>query len=393
MNIGVPKERKIDETRVGLRPDHVAKLVSRGHKVFVETQAGIKAGFDNAVYEKSGASIVDTADVYKNAMLIVKVKCPLENEYGNFGPQHTLFTYLHFDGNASPAEIEGFMVTGATGIAYEWVSEDGRLPLLEPMSDLTGALYAMKSIHLLMEHKGLLGGQYQPHWPRAQVMVIGTGHIGCNALNVFAHNHFKIIVIDKHPETLKERSKKYITPSDLANADMTLVRFDETNPDRSVDALRSFLPTTDIVISAAVRRATLPKERCEYLIRKADVATMARGSVLCDAVADIRNFVETAVPLESLSEVYFEHDVVHYNCDHIPSLVPATATRLLTEATFPYVEMLAEGTAAALKTNLPLANGTMCCKGRVTHEYTARKKGFEYVPLSLLLQQKAEVLI
>jgi alanine dehydrogenase len=385
MNIGVPKERKIDESRVGLRPEQAAKLISRGHKVFIEIQAGIKAGFDDAMYEKVGATMVNIADVYKKAELIVKVKCPMENEYVHFGPQHTLFTYLHFDGNASPDEIRGFLATGATGIAYEWVSEDGRLPLLEPMSDLTGALYAMKSINLLMEHKGLLGGQYLPHWPRGQVMIIGTGHIGLNALNVFAQNNFKIVVIDKHPETLKERSTKYISPSVLVNADMTLVRFDESDPDRSVEKLRSFLPAMDIVISAAVRRPTLPKEKCEYLIRKQDVATMVRGSVLCDAVADIRNFIETAVPLESLTEVYFEHGVVHYNCDHIPALVPATATRLLTDATFPYVELLAEGTAAALKKSKPLANGTMCHKGKVTHEYTARKKGFDYAPVTSLL--------
>ncbi|MDO8302518.1 MAG: hypothetical protein Q7T18_04675 [Sedimentisphaerales bacterium] len=386
MNIGVPKERKFDESRVGLRPEQAAKLISHGHKVFIETQAGIKAGFDDAMYEKVGATIINTADVYKKAELIVKVKCPLENEYHNFGPQHTLFTYLHFDGNASPAEIQGFLSTGATGIAYEWVSGEGsRLPLLEPMSDLTGALYAMKSINLLMEHKGLLGGQYQPNWPRAQVMIVGTGHIGSNAINVFAQNNFKIVVVDKHPETFKERSKKYISPSVLANADMTLVRFDEADPDHSVETLRSFLPATDIVISAAVRRPTLPKEKCEYLIRKQDVATMVRGSVLCDAVADIRNFIETAVPLESLTEVYFEHGVVHYNCDHIPALVPATATRLLTDATFPYVEMLAEGTAAALKKSKPLANGTMCHKGKVTHEYTANKKGFDYAPVLSLL--------
>jgi alanine dehydrogenase len=389
MNIGVPKERKIDETRVGLRPDQTAKLVESGHRVFIETQAGIKAGFDDAMYERSGAAILETADVYKKAQLIVKVKCPLEYEYSFFGPQHTLFTYLHFDGNASPVEIQGFLVTGATGIAYEWVGADGRLPLLEPMSDLTGALFAMKSIHLLMEHKGLLGGQYQSHWPRAKVMLIGTGHIGCNALNVFAHNHFKIIVVDKHPETLKERSGKYITSSDFTNADMTLVRFDESDPDNSVEKLRSFLPMMDIVISAAVRRPTLPKERCEYLIRKADVATMARGSVLCDAVADIRNFVETAVPLESLTEVYFEHGVVHYNCDHIPALVPATSTRLLTDATFPYVEMLAGGTEQALKKDTMLANGVMCHKGKVTHEYTARKKGFDYAPIASLLSHRA----
>src|ERR1035437_9468113 len=114
MNIGVPKERKIDESRVGLRPEQAAKLISRGHKVFIETQAGIKAGFDDVMYEKVGATIINTADVYKLTELIVKVKCPLENEYHNFAPQHTLFTYLHFDGNPSPAEIQGFLSTGAT---------------------------------------------------------------------------------------------------------------------------------------------------------------------------------------------------------------------------------------------------------------------------------------
>ena len=387
MNIGVPKERKRDETRVALRPDQVPVLFKQGHKVFVETGAGEKAGFEDASYEQAGAHIVNHTELYDKASLIVKVKCPLESEYKLYGHDHVLFTYLHFDENIKATNIQQIVGTGVTGVAYEWVKKNRHLPLLEPMSELTGAVFARKSMSLLMEHKGLLGGRYLPHWPTAQVMVIGAGHIGCNAINVFAQNCFRVIVVDKHPETLERRLGQYIASEVRAQVEMEVVRFDEASPVGSTAAIREYLPSTDIVIVAAVRRSTLPKEKCEYLIRREDVADMSKNSVLCDATACDCDFVETCVSSESLTETYIEEGVIHYNCDHVPAMVANTATILLTNATFPYVLALAEGFENAVKRNIGLREAVTCYRGCLTHKIAAVKKNLPCTSLKSLLDK------
>lgn len=142
MEIGLLKERKRDERRVGLRPDQAAELTEAGHSVYVETGAGKAVGYEDAAYEAAGAEVVSQADVYERAGLLVKVKCPLPEEYGFLRSDHVLFTYLHFDENIAPARLMQIVETGVTGIAYEWVEVDGRFPLLWPMSELTGAVCA-----------------------------------------------------------------------------------------------------------------------------------------------------------------------------------------------------------------------------------------------------------
>jgi alanine dehydrogenase len=386
MRIGVPKERKTDETRVALRPDQAAKLIIKGHSVLIESGAGVKAGFEDCEYEKAGAKIVDVRKLFKNSKLILKVKCPLESEYDLLTDEHILFTYLHFDENIKAENISRIVSRGVTGIAYEWVEMDGHFPLLEPMSELTGAVFARKSMGLLMEHKGLLGGRYMEHWPSATAMVIGAGHIGCNAVNVFAQNHFRIILVDKHPETLKTRLANYVKAPTLMSADINAIRFDENRPDRSMSEIQKHLDTTDILICAAVRRQTLPKEKCEYLIRREDVSTMTRNSVICDATACDKDLIETCISSSSLKYTYVEEGVIHYNCDHIPALVAGTSTRILTEATFPYVEILADKSIVeAFESSGPLAAGVMCFGGKLTHEYSAKKKHLEFTPLGELI--------
>jgi alanine dehydrogenase len=265
------------------------------------------------------------------------------------------------------------------------VEEQGHFPLLQPMSELTGAVYARKSMDLLMNHAGVLGGRYQPDWPVGRGMVIGVGHIGANAMNVLLANRFNLVIVDKHPETLKARISRYVPPELLVKSSTQIVRFDESCPSESVSALRRFLPEMDIVICAAVRRPTLPKDVCEYLIRKSDVATMRRNSILCDATACDKEFIETAVSSESLHETYIQQGVIHYNCDHAPSLVARTATTLLTNATFPYVQILAEGFLSAVAQSTGLFKAVMCYRKAVTHEYSAQKKKLAYTPLNVLL--------
>ena len=389
MEIGVPRERKTDESRVALCPDQAAILTAKGHNVFVETCAGVKSGFSDDHYIQAGAKIVSSSEIYSNCKLIVKVKCPLESEYEFYSPQHVLFTYLHFDENIKPGNIMRIVNRGLTAIAYEWVREGKPLPLLEPMSELTGAVFARKSMALLMEHKGHLGGSYIPAWPGATAMVIGAGHIGANAINVFIQNKFKIIVVDKHPHTLLGRLSKYIPSMSIAAGNLELIEFDENDAARSCGRVRELLSKTDIVICAAVRRQTLPKDVCPYIITSDDLQLMSPNSVMCDATACDKDLVESCVSSESLTHTYVENNVIHYNCDHIPALVPHTSTRILTSATFPYVEMLADGAEDAFAQSASLGGAVMCRGGVVTHEYCARKKGLDFMPLANTLSSVA----
>ena len=385
MNIGVLKERKRDERRVALRPDQIRSLVEEGHAVWVERNAGEGAGFGDEVYVQAGAAVVDSDDVYDRATLLLKVKCPLPEEYGLLQSRHVLFAYLHFDENIPAANIQKIVETGVTAIAYEWVEENGRFPLLQPMSELSGAVFARQAMHLLIKGAGLLGGAYQSGWPAARAMVIGAGHMGSNAINVLVRNRFQLVIVDKHPETLASRLQGLL-PDSWTPGDADVIRFDESRPEESAEALRRRLPETDIVLSCAVRRPTLPKERCEYLIRRNDVARMRKNGVICDGTACNHDLIETGVSSDSLTETYVEEGVTHYNCDHIPALVPATSPLLLTQATFPFVRLLALGFEEAIRRSAALARGVMGYRGRLTHAYSATKKHLPYTELSQWLR-------
>jgi len=383
MKIGVLKERKRDERRVALRPDQAAELSARGHEVMVEPGAGRNAGFQDQQYA-AHATLRPRAQIYAECSLLLKVKCPLKEEFQFLRPHQTMFTYLHFDENIPPQDIRQIVDTGLTGIAYEWVEKEGRYPLLQPMSELTGAVYARKAMDLLMEHAGYLGGGYFSNVPAARAMVIGGGHIGANAVHVFFRNNLKVTIVDKHPETLDERMTRYV-PEPLwneARAELCVLKFSEDAPESSVRAISQRLPDMDILINAAVRRPTLPKHRCEFLVDRAGVRSMPNDSVVCDATACDKDFIETAVSSDSLTHYDVIEGVVHYNCDHIPSLVPRTATQMLTEVTFPYVVKLASGTEEALRKDTALAKGVMCYQKHLIHEYTATKKQMVWTRLS-----------
>lgn len=382
MNIGVFKERKRDERRVALRPDQVKMLVKQGHQIWVEKDAGKVTGYNDSDYVKAGAVIGDQREIYEHAKLLLKVKCPIEEEYKFLTDRHILFTYLHFDENIPPSNIEKIVETGITSIAYEWVESEGLFPLLQPMSELTGAVFARKAMSLQMENKGVLGGGYLSGWPASTAMVIGVGHIGANAINVFLRNRYKLTVVDKHPETLEKRLRPYVDMEQWNNSNAEIIAFDESNHVESVAKIKEHLPETDIVICAAVRRPTLPKEKCEYIIRREDVANMKQNSVICDATACTRDFIETCVATEGLYETYTEEGVIHYNCDHVPSLVARTATDLLTEATFPYIKMLSqEDFEGSIRKSPGLAKAVMCYGGNLTHAYSAKKKHLKYTSL------------
>ena len=238
-----------------------------------------------------------------------------------------------------------------------------------------------------LSRRGLLGGAYQRTWHTATVLIIGCGHIGANAVNVFLRNKFRLIIIDKHPETLRQRLRPYVDLEEWDKANPKIIVFDESAPDQSVTLLRGALPTAEIVLCCAVRRATLPKSQCEFLIRNDDLSLLRRGSVICDATACDHDFIESCVSSPSLSETYERDGVIHYNCDHIPSLVANTATRVLTNATFPYIEILSRGVERALLEHSELANAVMCFRGRLTHAYSGRKKGLVFTDFRSLCAQ------
>lgn len=381
MTIGVLKERKRDERRVALQPSAVDVLTRLGNEVLIEQGAGVAAGFPDTAY--SSARVVCRDELYSTCSLLVKVKCPEPEEYAFLRPQHVLFTFLHFDENISPERISTIAASGATGIAFEWVQERDVFPILQPMSELTGRIFAFRSMALLLEYAGVIGGAGQ----RPKAMVIGLGHIGANAANVLVANGFDLVIVDKHPDTIHDRMARYMSTTEWHRVrdHVTVAHFDETKVDTSVGIIRSTAPDCDIVICSAVRRPTLPKSACEFLLDRETVARMRPNRVVCDATACDHDFVETAISSDSLADIYHAEGVIHYNCDHIPSLAARTATELLSQSILPYVTTLAGGLPSALNASPALTQAVMCYQGRITHQYSAVKKGLPYTELASLI--------
>jgi alanine dehydrogenase len=389
--VGIGKEIKTDERRVALLPEHARDLIGDGCPVLVEQDAGEGAGFKNEEYVKEGARIVSKEELYKSCDLIIKVKCPVETEYNYLRNGQVLLAYLHFDENIPSENVKKIASTGVAAIAYEWVEEGGDLPLLRPMSELSGNLFALRSLELLTKGKGQLPGESSSPLERPNAMVIGIGRIGANVLKVFLANNMNIFIVDKHPETIENRALRYIDKSVWStNKDrLTIIKFNNENPVVTVEEIGALMDKIDILINCAVRRPDLPKFKMEYLITREMVSKMRRGSVVCDATACDKDLVETAISSEKVLETYEVNGVVHYNCDHIPSLVPDTASTTLANATFPYVRMLArEGFVSAVSHNQALFKAVMCHQGYITHKYTCQKKNLPYKDLRTLLKAK-----
>ena len=291
---------------------------------------------------------------------------------------------MHFDGNAQREDNEAIVARGVTGNADEWVEVDGGYPLLDVMSRITGVLFARRALDLLLAGRRHLGGAYGLGTARARAMVVGSGHIGANAIAVLARNDVDLVLVDKHVDTLDARLAA-VWPGWRAECAGRRIRFDEERPDESVAQLRAELPGVDVLIGAAVRRPSCPKARCPYLVDRAAVAAMRPVRVLFDATAEMRNFFETAVPTTGMDETYVECGVVHYNCEHIPSMAAHTSTQLLTAATFPFVKALASGPDEALRGSASLRRGTMCRAGWLTDELTASRKNLPHRSVESLL--------
>ena len=355
MRVGVPKEIKIHEYRVGLTPDAAARLTQEGHQVLVETGAGVGAGFDDAEYTAAGAEIVADADsVFGAAEMIVKVKEPQLEECARLSPGQILFTYLHLA--ADPDQARALMRSGATAIAYETVTDaQGTLPLLKPMSSIAGRMATQVGAHYLEMPTGrgmLLGGV--PGVAPARVVVVGAGVAGTNALEMAVGLQADVTVLDIDLVRLEALATRF------GNRIRTLY----STPEVIAREVR----TADLVIgSVLIPGASAPK-----LVTREMVRSMRPGSVLVDIAIDQGGCFETSRPTSHADPVYVDSGVVHYAVTNMPGAVPRTATLALTNATLPHVLSLARlGWRQAVQRDPHLRNGVNVSAGDIRHRAVA----------------------
>lgn len=390
MKITVLKECKIGETRTALRPDQAAELVSEGHAIFVEYGTGVPSGFSDADYQRAGCFVGVKEKVISAGELILKVKAPLPGEYRDYNSSKVLFTYLHLDENIPPEEIRRFISSRVMGIAYEWVGENGNYPLLTPMSRLTGYLFAQKAAELCAQYKGVFLPRNERFMTGGQVLVIGTGNIGLSAIKFFLDLRSSLTVLTKdEPDIFNQKLNHRYETKDINYIDtysINILKMDMDRPELTRCTLDEAMPELDIIINYAVRRPNLPKSHLPFLIDKEMIKRMDPGSVVCDATACDADLIETCTSSPLLDKVDIYAGVIHYSCDHIPSLVPKTATKLLTDETFPFIhEIATKGVKTAVTEDKRLANGVVCYRNQITHAYTAQKKGFSHRSVSCFM--------
>lgn len=359
MEIGVPREIKTDEYRVGLTPGGVRELVEAGHSVLVQSGAGQTVGFDDESYRRAGAELLPEArELFERAGLIVKVKEPQPSEYPLLRAQQLLFAYLHLA--PEPALTEALVHSGADCIAYETVTDPrGRLPLLAPMSEVAGRLATQAGAHHLELAQGgrgvLLGGV--PGVCPAQVTIIGGGVVGTQAARMALGLGARVSLLDQSVERLRELDREFGGRLSCEFA--------------TQDRLERLLPETELLIGAVlVAGDTAPK-----LLSSEQIARMPRGAVLVDVAIDQGGCFATSRPTTHSQPTYTEQGVVHYCVANIPSAAARTATLALTNATLPYILRLASDGIEALGRDAGLASGLNVYRGQLVHPAVARAQG------------------
>ncbi len=363
MRIGVPKEIKVHEYRVGLVPQGVRELVKAGHDVMVERDAGVGIGFTDEHYRKAGAKIAATAtEVFANAELIVKVKEPQLPECAMLQPHQTLFTYLHLA--ADRAQAEALVKSGATAIAYETVeSPNGSLPLLTPMSEVAGRMSIQVGAFCLQKANGgfgvLLGGV--PGVPPAKIVILGGGVSGTHAAEMAVGLRADVTVVDRSVPRLREL--EHIFSNTLTTVYST------------TDAIEKLVAEADLVIGAVlIHGAAAPK-----LVTREMIASMKAGAVIVDISIDQGGCFETSRPTTHADPTYVVDDVIHYCVTNMPGAVPRTSTFALTNATLPYVRALADlGTSKALARDPGFLRGVNVHAGAIAYEAVARELNLPY---------------
>ena len=353
MKIGIPKEIKNNEYRVGLTPDSVKKLIEKNNEVFIEANAGAGIGFSDTDYQSAGAIVLDSASkVYSESELIVKVKEPMPEEFQYLSNQHTLFTYFHLAGNKEQAKE--LVKTGITAIAYETVTaDDGSLPLLAPMSAIAGQIgFVVGSYFLLKPNKGIgvLLGSIGDIEPRV-VTVIGAGVAGTEAIKKAVASGAYVKIIDLSEQKLQQLKQTFGEDK---------IEYIISTPETVAAALIS----SDLVIgSVYVIGKEAPK-----VITKEMISKMKPGSVLVDIAIDQGGCIETSKPTTHDDPVFIHNDVIHYCVTNMPGAVPLTATLALNKATMPYIEALTkDGVTKALDSDQHLANGLNMKNGEIIH--------------------------
>lgn len=370
MLVGVPKEIKTREYRVGMTPAGVRALVGHGHKVLVETGAGEGSGISDDAYLRAGAAIVRSAAEAWGAEMVVKVKEPLPSEYVHFRPGLLLYTYLHLA--AEPELTKELVKKGVTGVAYETIQlEDGSLPLLRPMSEVAGRMATQVGASCLEKERGgkgvLLGGV--PGTRRGRVVILGGGVVGRNAATIAVGMGAHVTVLDVRGETMSHIEDVF------GGAVETLYS--------NAENIEAACERADLVIGAVlVPGAKAPQLVTEELIRR-----MEKGTVVVDVAVDQGGCIATCRPTTHDDPTYEVHGVVHYCVANMPGAVSQTSTWALTNTTIGYAVAIADrGIAAAAKADRAVALGINTCRGQVTYGPVAAAHRLEYVPVERMLR-------
>jgi alanine dehydrogenase len=369
MRIGVVKEIKQDEYRVALTPAGARELRQRGHEIVVEAGAGAGSAFLDSTYEDVGARITTVEDVWATADMVLKVKEPLPEEYDRLREGLVLFTYLHL---AADEELTRALVaSGASCIAYETVeTDDGRLPLLAPMSEVAGRLATQMGAWALEKAQGgrglLLGGV--PGVPPAKVVVLGGGIVGYNAALIAVGMQADVWVLDKSVERMRDLEM-------MLDGRITLAMSNRLE-------IEAAAADADLIIGAVL----IPGARAPKLITRDMLGSLKPGAVLVDVAIDQGGCFETSKPTTHSNPIYEVDGIVHYCVANMPGAVPVTSTFALTNMTLPYVEAIAEhGVREAVARDRALARGVNVLDGKLTYEAVADAHGLEFTPLEQVL--------
>ena len=366
MIIGVPKEIKNSEFRVGLTELNVHSLVEKGHKVFVQKSAGEGSQISDESYKKAGAILLKTiSEVYQQSDMVVKVKEPLSEEYDLFKENQILFTFLHLA--AEPELTQCLCSKKVKAVAYETIeNEDGELPLLKPMSQVAGRVGLQNGIHYLQKHqggKGILAGGV-PGVRKATIVILGGGTAGVHSAMMAVGLEARVVILDISDERLKTLDQFFKGKVELLLSNL--------------ENLSRIVPEADLLIGSVL----LKGEKAPKLVTEKMIQTMSKDSVVVDISIDQGGCIETARPTSHQTPVYRVHDVIHYCVPNIPSSVPNTSTYALTNVSFPYVLEIAEqGLEGAIKNNVGLSKGVNTYGGSLCYLPVSKALNKEYKSL------------
>lgn len=365
MIIGIPKEIKNHEYRVGMTPASVREIVHHGHEVLVETNAGVGVGSSDADYIAAGASILETAkEVFAQAEMIIKVKEPQAEEFAMLREDQIIFAYLHLA--PDPEQTKGLIESGAVCIAYETVtSPRGGLPLLAPMSKVAGRLAVQAGAHALEQPNGglgmLLGGV--PGVPPARVTIIGGGVVGTSAAHIAVGMGANVWILDSNPDVLEAHWKHFGRSTNTVYS--------------TRDSLEEYVTSSELVIGGVL----IPGAEAPKLVTREMIKQMKPGSVVVDVAIDQGGCFETSHATTHADPTYIVDDIVHYCVANMPGAVPQTSTCALNNVTLPFVlELANKGYKQALKDNEHLRNGLNIIHGKVCYKQVAQDLGYKYTP-------------